>query len=196
MNVFVLCTGRSGSTTFHRACSHIVNYSTSHEVNTTETGPDRLCYPANHIEVDNRLSWFLGRLDERFGDKAFYVHLTRDEALTAASFSHRWAGRYSIIRAYGEGILRRKDQSDEICLDYVRTVNANIEQFLKGKPRAMTIRLEEAVGTFPAFWERIGAEGDLHAAIDEFSVRHNASARASARAWGRFTWAIRRAFRG
>lgn len=195
MNVFVLCTGRSGSTTFHRACSHIVNYSTTHESNTTKVGPDRLRYPSDHIEVDNRLSWFLGRLDERFGDDAFYVHLTREEGLTATSFSHRWAGRYSIIRAYGEGILRRKDRSDEICLDYVRTVNANIAQFLRGRPRTMTIRLEQAANTFPTFWQRIGAEGDLDAAVAEFSVVHNPSATASARAWGRLTWTIRKAFR-
>lgn len=191
----MLCTGRSGSTTFHRACSHITNYTTSHERNTAEVGPDRLRYPPDHIEVDNRLSWFLGRLDERFGDDAFYVHLTRDERSTAESFSRRWAGRYSIIRAYGEGILRRKDRSDEISLDYVRTVNANIAFFLRARSRAMTIRLEEATEAFPTFWERIEAEGDLDAAIAEFGVRHNPSARRSARAWGRLTWAIRSVFR-
>ena len=31
MRVFVLCTGRSGSTTFVRACQHIDNYTASHE---------------------------------------------------------------------------------------------------------------------------------------------------------------------
>ena len=31
MNVFVLCTGRSGSVTFYNVCKHIKNYTTSHE---------------------------------------------------------------------------------------------------------------------------------------------------------------------
>ena len=30
-NVFVLCTGRCGSTTFTQACQHIQNYTASHE---------------------------------------------------------------------------------------------------------------------------------------------------------------------
>ena len=105
MNVFVLCTGRSGSTTFHRACQHITNYTCSHELNTSEVGGARFAYPEDHIEIDNHLSWLLGRLDEAFGNRAFYVHLMRDEEMTAKSFDKRWAGRYSIIRAYSEGVL-------------------------------------------------------------------------------------------
>ena len=167
MNVFVLCTGRSGSTTFHRACRHVANYTSGHELNTRELGPARLHYPENHIEVDNRLSWLLGRLDETFGDHCFYVHLLRDEQLTAESFDRRWAVRYSIIRTYAEGVLRRKDQTEAICLDCCRTVNANITQFLRDKTRTMTFRLEESVGAFPGLLEgdrsqrkpRAGAEG-------------------------------------
>ena len=89
MNVFVLCTGRSGSTTFYRACRHITNYSAGHELNTSEVGRARLDYPEDHIEVDNRLSWLLGRLDQAYGDRAFYVHLTREEEPTARSFDRR-----------------------------------------------------------------------------------------------------------
>lgn len=36
MNVFVLCTGRCGATTFHRACEHIENYSAGHDLSTPE----------------------------------------------------------------------------------------------------------------------------------------------------------------
>ena len=113
MNVFVLCTGRSGSTTFYRACRHITNYSAGHELNTSEVGRARLDYPEDHIEVDNRLSWLLGRLDQAYGDRAFYVHLTREEEATARSFDRRWASRYSIIRAYAEADERLQETSDE-----------------------------------------------------------------------------------
>ena len=104
MNVFVLCTGRCGSTTFARACSHIENFGVAHESRCAQLGDSRFAYPENHIEVDNRLSWLLGRLDRAYGDDAFYVHLRRPDQQVAASFLNRYRG--GIIRAYrGEGIL-------------------------------------------------------------------------------------------
>jgi hypothetical protein len=39
----------------------------------------------------------------------------------------------------------------------------------------MEFRLEEGREHFPEFWRRIGAEGDLAAALAEFDVRHNAA---------------------
>ena len=62
-----------------------------------------------------------------------------------------------------------------MCRFYVQTVTANIEGFLEDKPHQQTVWLEEAQVWFPAFWERIGGEGDLAAALGEFSIRHNAS---------------------
>ena len=64
MNVFVLNTGRCGSVTFIEACRHIHHYSAAHESRATYIGEQRLAYAANHIEADNRLCWFLGRLDK------------------------------------------------------------------------------------------------------------------------------------
>ena len=85
MNIFVLNTGRCGSTTFIKACQHIQNFTASHESRSVFTGNQRLAYPRNHIEADNRLSWFLGKLDQEYGDNAVYVHLLRDRAATARS---------------------------------------------------------------------------------------------------------------
>lgn len=195
MNVFVLCTGRSGSTTFYRACRHITNYSAGHELNTSEVGRARLDYPEDHIEVDNRLSWLLGRLDQAYGDRAFYVHLTREEEATARSFDRRWASRYSIIRAYAEGVLRRKDQTEALCRDMIQTVNANIVHFVSAKSRSLTICLEEARERFPEFWDAIGAEGRLEDALREFDVRHNPSPPRSSRMYARLRWKVRSAFR-
>lgn len=65
MNIFVLCTGRSGSKTFIKACNHITNYTCGHESRAKRAKLEsrlNLDYPPNHIEADNRLSWFLGRL--------------------------------------------------------------------------------------------------------------------------------------
>lgn len=176
MNVFILNTGRCGSVTFIKACSHIGNYSAGHESCISFTGAQRLAYPDNHIEADNRLAWFLGRLGETYGDQAFYVHLRRHRQDTADSFVRR--AEFGIMKAYREGILmggQPGQSSMDIALDYIKTVESNIELFLQDKPNTMSFTLENAVDDFHSFWGRIGAHGDYDKAISEWSVNHNAS---------------------
>ena len=92
MNIFVLSTGRCGSMTLDKFCKHITNYTSAHE---SRNNLD-FKYPPNHIEIDNRLSWFLGRLDKIYGDDAFYVHLKRDDLKVAKSYQNRFY--YKTIR--------------------------------------------------------------------------------------------------
>jgi hypothetical protein len=174
MNVFVLTTGRSGSLAFAEACRHISNYSAGHETRVGLLGSDRLAYPANHIEVDNRLAWFPGRLEAAWGDDAFYVHLRRDASATAASMVRRW--NKPAMRSYRAGILWDVDPMAErvaLAADLVETMDSNIRHYLRDKSRTMTIEIETATSSFPTFWERIGAEGDLQAALAEFDARHH-----------------------
>src|SRR4051794_36193360 len=109
MNVFVLCTGRCGSETFARACRHMSNYTAAHEGQNPSHHPEvrqpyhPLKYPDNHIEVDNRLSWFLGTLDKEYGKRAFYVHLLRDREEVAGSLINR--GEESILFSFAWGVL-------------------------------------------------------------------------------------------
>lgn len=176
MNVFILNSGRCGSTTFIRACSHITNYTSGHESRIHQIGEARLAYADNHIEADNRLSWLLGRLDDAFGDDAFYVHLQRDADATASSFARR--ADFGIMQAYREGVLLGGlpgQSAVEIAQDYLNTVERNIEHFLADKTRKMHLQLEQAKTHFPEFWQRIGAKGDLEAALAEWDVAHNAS---------------------
>lgn len=176
MNVFVLCTGRCGSTSFSKACNHIKNYTCGHESNWTLVGEERLAYPENHIEVDNRLSWLLGRLDKTYGDEAFYVHLRRDNEETAKSFNKRWVlGNRSVIKTYAESILLRDKKTIKECLDFCRTVNSNIELFLRDKSKTMEIEFETVKEQFPVFCEKINAKVDLPKALAEFDMKHNQS---------------------
>jgi hypothetical protein len=175
MNVFVLCTGRCGSTTFARACQHITNFTSAHESNWGRVGHARFDYPPNHIEADNRLTWMLGTLDDRFGTNAFYVHLQRDRTSTAKSFDRRWGSPRSIIEAYGKAILSTQRQDLDVCLSYVDCVNDNIRLFLKDKPHHMTMTLETLGSSFAEFWDLIGAVGELDAAMATLAERHNAS---------------------
>jgi hypothetical protein len=172
----VLGTGRCGTNTFIAACGHMTSHTAGHETKISLIGEERLEYPTDHIEADNRLSWMLGRLGDRYGDDAFYVHLTRDEMATAQSFVARY-GR-GIMRAYRVGIVSRASRDIprlEMALDYVRTVNSNIATFLRDRPNVMHVHLETAQDDFRAFWLWIGAEGDLDAALAEWDVRHSAT---------------------
>lgn len=179
-NIFVLCTGRCGSVTFAKACDHLTNYSSGHESNSRLVGDGRLRYPSGHIEVDNRLAWYLGRLGAAYDDeRTLYVHLKRDPEEVAQSHVLRWESTFkaSMIRAYGQGIVMMGsewpfERRIEVCRDYVSTVTANIEEFLKYR-ESVTVELESAQKDFSGFLDRIGAEGDLDAALSEWEVHHN-----------------------
>ena len=176
MNIFILNTGRCGSTTWIRACAHITNFSAGHESRLPLTGPERLAYPTRHIEADNRLTWLLGRLDARYGDNAWYVHLRRDREATARSFARR--ADFGILRAWRDGILLgATPDADPLTLahDYLETAEQNIRLFLRDKSHQMSARLERLESDFCRFWEWIGAQGDLEAALAELRIRHNAS---------------------
>jgi hypothetical protein len=175
VNVFVLCTGRSGSLTFSRAAAHITNFTVAHESKAKLVGDARIAYPPNHIEVDNRLTWILGRLGECFGDDAFYVHLTRNSEATARSFNERWNMKEGIIAAYRDGILMGAEADPmAVCADYVETVNSNIRAFLENKSHTMSFEVEHAQQHWPIFWRKIGAKGDMQAALNEWNTAHNA----------------------
>lgn len=178
-NIFVLCTGRCGSTTLARACAHFDNYTCEHEGRSHLTGTARFDFPQRHIEIDNRLSWLLGRLDRHWGDAAFYVHLTRDREAVAQSFAKR-AGQ-GILKAYRHDILMKAPRLSadtpliDFCRDYVDTVTENIHLFLRDKTHVMGMTLETLGPDFLQFCDRIGATGDLDAARTTLSQRHNPS---------------------
>ena len=176
MNVFILCTGRCGSTTFIKACSHITNYTSAHESRSHLIGEEHFQYPSNHIEADNRLSWFLGKLEKLYGDTALYVHLLRDRKDTAESLYKRY--HKGIMQAYTKGIIMyRMDDPPDIsfCYDYIDTVNTNIEIFLQDKSKKINFQLENAEQDFKIFWEKIKAQGDIETALSEWNKIYNAT---------------------
>ncbi|MES9850486.1 MAG: hypothetical protein ABW170_01475 [Candidatus Thiodiazotropha sp. L084R] len=176
MNIFILNAGRCGSTTFIKACGHITNYTSSHESRANLTGEMRTSYPENHIEADNRLSWLLGRIDQKFGNTAYYVHLVRGREDSITSFVKR--SHFGIMKAYKEGILLggNNQKPEQIAEDYLDTIDANISLFLKDKPLKSVFRLAQAQSDFKNFWNQINAQGNLDMALKEWQVHHNASA--------------------
>ncbi len=67
----------------------------------------------------------------------------------------------------------KEPDSIEWIMEFIDTVTKNIEHFISDKSQVMRIRMEDANEQFPKFLEWIGAEGDLDAAVDEWTVRHN-----------------------
>ncbi len=203
MRVFVVGTGRCGTTTFARACSHIENYTAAHESRADLLGLARIEYPDGHIECDNRLSWFLGPMAQRFEDEpsgvggwrrrktrktttastpgTLWVHLTRDRQEVVRSFARREPKLGGIIPAFGNGItMTARQYSPEEISDvagwYVDTVTANLDTFLRTRANVIRVDITRVSGrVFRDFWDQIGAVGDVDAALAEFSIRHNAS---------------------
>ncbi len=174
MNIFILNSGRCGSVTFSEACSHISNFSSSHESNIDKPGFKRIYYPENHIEIDCRLIWFAGRLSQRF-PRAKYVHLQREPTAVIRSFEKR--AHKGIMRAFHKGIyLYLPDNTSPFLIagDYLETVTKNIQEFLKDKDH-MNFSLENYEKDFRTFWDWIGAQGDLERALKEFEIKYNAS---------------------
>ena len=178
MNIFVLNMGRCGSLSFTKACSHITNYSCAHESRTNQLGDERFAFPEGHIEVDNRLVWFLGRLEKEYGNRAFYVHLSRNREEVVNSYLQRLNNQNGILKAYRDAVLLGQTDHHSaaaIVADYMETIESNIRFFLRNKPHQMDFQLESAYDDFKRFWELIGAEGDLAAALTEFDIKHNPS---------------------
>jgi hypothetical protein len=117
-------------------------------------------------------------LEAYYGERAFYVHLTRDPEAVARSYNERWGMRCSIMDAFGYGVLlhsRRWSASEQLDVArfYVATVEENIRCFLRDKPRKAVVRLESFTPDFTSFWHDIQAQGELKQAIGEFTRHHN-----------------------
>lgn len=178
MRVFVLTTGRAASKTFAQACQYIDGMTSAHESNCGQV-LSRLDYPDNHIEIDNRLVWFLGGMDKRYQDSdTFYVYLTRDNEKVVESYLSRWHLSVSIVRAFYHGILMIPKKPDigtarESCRLFVQTVDENIRYFLGNRSNGSHVGVENLEQGFFKFMEKADLSGDKQALIKAISSVHN-----------------------
>ena len=168
MRVFVLTTGRAASKTFAHACKHLDGMTAGHETNRRKIS-FRLDYPDQHVEVDNRLVWFLGGLDRRYADEnTFYVYLTRETDKIVESYLLRWHLKISITRAFFHGILMNPkkphpETARKSTYLFVSTVDENIRFFLKNRRNWAQVRVEHMERDFFAFMRDAGLSGDIDA---------------------------------
>lgn len=165
IRVFVLTTGRTASKTFVCACQHLDGMTAGHETNVRKIS-GRLDYPDNHVEVDNRLVWFLGGLGGRYDDdRTFYVHLTRNTEKVVESYLLRWHMTVSVVRAFYHGILMAPKKPDPETARqsnrlFVETVDENIRYFLKNRNNWAHVSVENLEQDFLAFMTAAGLTGD------------------------------------
>lgn len=178
-NVFVLCAGRCGSRTLAVACREIRNWSVGHESRASYLH-GRLDYPPQHIEVDNRLSFFLGQLHEHYRDGPLYVHLTRNTEDTAKSFLRQGVNYnkgHGIIPAFIKSINRVPNIHSvdklQAAMKYIEMTNSNIRLFLKDKPHVIHMNIEEPQDAFRKLWWLTEAKGDYEAACKKLGQRVN-----------------------
>ena len=182
-NVFILSPGRCGSMTIIKACSHIQNYTSRHESGRTLASHEKynLKYPTNHIESDNRLSWFLGSIDRIYGNSAFYLKLERNRLKIIESYLKRKKYNQGIVPAFAINIFQQKkwDISNEgykwAVKHYVNTVYDNIDYFLHNKSNKLDLDIDNPSEKFHEFWGKISAEGNIDDALNEFIKKYNSS---------------------
>jgi hypothetical protein len=172
--VFVLGTGRCGTLTLSKAFAHATNYTVGHESRANRL-EGRLRYPDNHIEVDGRLSWFVGSLVQRYPD-AKYLHLVREKAATVDSMVGRQAKSSSMLAAFGDGIVTAgpdfdRETASSLVYD---TINDNIALLARQSVSYRYLELENLDRDFASIWTWVNATGDYASARKELSVRHNA----------------------
>lgn len=182
-NVFVLTPGRTASTTFSKACEHIENYTSAHEMNSTIIDLDnRLTFPNNHIEVDNRLIWYIDNLKIRYGSSAKYVYLRRKPDDVALSYHKRWNNKVSIVRGYGESILMKgfcpANERLSICQSYSKLVDEKLLSFIKDN-EGIIVNVENIESDFRKFYDWISAKGDVELCINEFNKYYNKNPKSS-----------------
>lgn len=165
---------------FAKACEQIENYSSGHETRLAMRAQDKLDYPLHHIESDNRLSWMLGLLGERFSVDTCFVHLRRSNDEVAASYNRRWHIGNGIMPAYAQGILNLPLSANDlsVCRDYTQVVDANITEFLRHR-HSVVIQVDSFAQDFRIFWDLIGARGSFDSAIEAFHDKSNSGQSAS-----------------
>lgn len=131
MNVFFISPGRTATTTFANAFQCIEGYTSLHESQVQRLGEDRIAYPENHLEFDNRLVFFLADLTQKYatsGGVLVIVH--RDHHLVAKSYNQRWS-KINIMKAWSQGVhLRDLSQNTfDVALDFVKYCYRQLDYF-------------------------------------------------------------------
>lgn len=173
MRVFVVGTGRCGTSTFYQACKHITNYTVGHE---TKKGPSKIGdweFPDNHIEISSNLTIALPHLIRTYPEAKF-VRLKRNKQDCIKSlaecvpesmvmFAKQWWYLYDI---------------DLISLDYLKVASTFYDWCEELYQMVLPIGslfydIEKMEQNFAKFCLTIEATGKLADGTSEFKKKYN-----------------------
>ena len=104
MNIFIISPGRTATTHLARVFEGVSGFTSLHESRVEYLGlEERVSYPRNHIEADNRLIWYLRFLERKYADRSCLVIVKRDRGKIVDSYAKRWY-KTNILRAWTQGI--------------------------------------------------------------------------------------------
>lgn len=158
-NVFVVGTGRCGTTTFAMACRHASNFTAAHESKAEQ-------YPRNHIEVDPPLAFRIANLRSRYDCRIILLRRLDKAACVKSMASHDPL----ICAAFGNMVKHDPQCTAEKGADLLYDAINGLENLCD-----LTVDLETAKQQWGTVWEWIGCQGDLQRSLEEWNVKHNAS---------------------
>lgn len=171
MRIFVTGTGRCGTVTFSKACSHIENFSSGHETYSTKLFElDKSLITDNRIEVDPHFSQFLPLITKLYPD-ARWVHLIREKEPCVKSLSKTTGLGYYIKFA---SMSKSENDREVVANVFYDMVNDNIAKWIKDMDYRI-MHLERLHEEWSGFWNWIGAKGNLNDSLAELSIKHNSS---------------------
>lgn len=171
MNVFVMGTGRCGTTTFAKACNCFKGFTSKHE---SKVKNNDLVYPNNHIESDPHLFWHLPNLVSKYPD-ALYIHIIRERDACIRSLSKRPSlYSYAYITELSK---RKKTDLNKIAERFYDFVTGCLCSFFKGNGHLdyMEIDLPPTKDQWREFHEKIGSPNGYKESLKHWNRRYNRS---------------------
>lgn len=173
MRVFVVGTGRCGTSTFFHACLHIRNYGTGHESKRGVNQIGNWSFPDDHIEIASNLTIGLNQLRGKYPE-ALWVRLKRNredciKSLAEQSsdamldFAHQW---WYLDMTEAVDNIEVASQFYDFCEDfYQNCLPAD----------ALFFDLEHIKEHWIMFWNQTKADGDYLASLQEWDRQYNAA---------------------
>lgn len=181
MRVFVVGTGRCGTSTFFHACNHITNYGCGHE---SKRGPKQIgnwSFPDDHIEIASNLTVGLHKLIYKYPN-SLWVRLKRNKRECVRSlaeqaseamldFAHQW---WYLDMTEAVDNIEVASQFYDFCEDYYQRRLPN---------NALFLDLEHIREQWSVFWNEARAEGDYLASLKEWDRNYNAAENRGLERW-------------
>ena len=167
MRVFVVGTGRCGTSTFYHACRHIHNYEAYHEPNSGQVDSFE-----TEDQVINVSSQFVVRIPELLKKypESKWIHLIRNRDQCVESLA-------KCCPVEMDGYVRQWCQIFQCNLTrasqfYYDSINSMIELMLRNQS-CLTMNLPIRRPAWMTFWSFVGAQGDFESSLREWESCYN-----------------------